>query len=72
MVLTKQMTKEDIILQSIEEIYKGPSTLQLKIAALIVIRRDNHGNDKIQNKCSTYLTKLYDEKYRKMEELYGN
>ena len=72
MILTKQMTKEDIILQSIEEIYKGPSTLQLKIAALIFIRRDNHGNDKIQNKCSTYLTQLYEEKYRKMEELYGN
>lgn len=68
MVLTKQMTKEDIILQSIEEIYKGPSTLQLKIASLIVIRRDNHGNDKIQNKCNTYLTKLYEEKY---EELGG-
>lgn len=63
MILTKQMTKEDIILQSIEEIYKGPSTLQLKIAALIVIRRDNHGNCKIQNKCNVYLTQLYEEKY---------
>lgn len=66
MILTKQMTKEDIILQSIEEIYKGPSTLQLKIAALIIIRRDSHGNDKIQNKCNTYLTKLYEDKYRKI------
>lgn len=66
MVLTKQMTKEDIILRSIEEIYKGPSTLQLKIASLIVIRRDNHGNDKIQNKCNTYLTKLYEEKYEEL------
>lgn len=72
MLIKPKMTKEDIILQSIEEIYKGPSTFQLKIAALIVIRRDNHSNDRIQNKCSTYLTKLYDEKYKKMEELYGN
>lgn len=63
MLIKPKMTKEDIILQSIEEIYKGPSTLQLKIAALIVIRRYNHGNDKIQNKCNVYLTQLYEEKY---------
>lgn len=68
MLIKPKMTKEDIILQSIEEIYKGPSTLQSKIAALIIIRRDNHGNDKIQNKCNVYLTKLYDEKYKELGE----
>lgn len=66
MLIKPKMTKEEIILQSINEIYKSPVTLQKKIATLIVIRRDNHGNTKIQDECNTHLTKLYDEKYKEL------
>ena len=70
MLIKPKMTKEEFILNCIDDIYKGPSTLQLKISTLIVIRRDNHGNDKIQNKCNTYLTKLYYEKYKEFGGMY--
>lgn len=39
------------------------SSIEQKIQGLIIVRRDHHGNEYIQNKCNTYLTKLYDEKY---------
>jgi hypothetical protein len=66
MLIKPKMTKEEFILNCIDEIYKSPVILQKKIAALIVIRRDNHGNDKIQNKCNVYLTKLYNDKYKEL------
>lgn len=63
MVINKNDSKRDIIKSAIREIYRGPADIELKISSLIVIRRDNHGDEEIQELCNTYLNKLYDLKY---------
>lgn len=63
MVINKNDSKRDIIKSAIKEIYRGPADTKLKISSLIVIRRDNHGDEEIQELCNTYLNKLYDLKY---------
>ena len=63
MVINKNDSKRDIIKSSIKEIYRGPADIKLKISSLIVIRRDNNGDEEIQELCNTYLNKLYDLKY---------
>lgn len=63
MILTKQTTKEEFVSNSIDEIYKSPENITKKIGALIIIRRENHGNEVIQDKCNKYLTELYATKY---------
>ncbi|MEG1565838.1 MAG: hypothetical protein RR342_03775 [Bacilli bacterium] len=63
MKLNKDLSKEEMLLNIIDELYKGKATIENKIIFLIRTRRD--ASDKIQERCNTYLTKLYDEKYLK-------
>ena len=62
MVLMKEAVDETMI-KLIKAVYEGKSTIEQKIAILILTRRENHGNTKIQNACNFYLDKLYDKKY---------
>lgn len=55
----KKITDEDII----EKIISSKGSIADKIGMLIRARRDNHGNEAIQNKCNKALDWLYDLKY---------
>lgn len=68
MKIYKSETKEELTIRMLEEVYNGPANIKDKIAMMIVTRRENHGNDKIQNKCNEYLTKLYDIKYEQISK----
>lgn len=67
MLITPNMSRRDITLKAVDEIFVGPASTASKIAALIVIRRDNHGDEEIQGKCNTYLDFLYELKYINLE-----
>ena len=54
----KKITDEDII----EKIISSKGSIADKIGMLIRARRDNHGNEAIQNKCNKALDWLYDNK----------
>lgn len=62
MVYSK-VTKEEFTNLVIEEIVKGPTSVGQKIQALVKIRRENHGNFEIQDKCNKHLDELYNKKY---------
>lgn len=59
---------DNAIIDLIKRFYEGRAPIHQKIAVLIVTRRENHGNDKIQDECSKYLELLYDEKYKMLEK----
>lgn len=57
----------NVMLELINKVYYGGETLRTKIAKLIEARRTFHGNEKIQNECSKYLTLLYDEQWESIK-----
>lgn len=60
-------TKEEFTKRVMSEIWKSPTSVGQKIQAYIKIRRDNHGNDKIQDLCSKYLDMLYETKFEMLQ-----
>ena len=63
MIIKPNMTKKEMILGMVDEIFKGPSSTLRKIQALIKIRRESPFDNDIQNKCNYYLDTLYIIRY---------
>lgn len=56
-----------VIKDLIKKVYEGRASITQKITTLIITRRENHGNQEIQEECNKYLELLYDKKFEELK-----